>query len=344
MPDAVGRTHLRVGEGIIGLVAATNHDAQPARCAVPPRLRLPSGNRRRSRIPPCWRCRCGGRGRTLGVLAVQNRATRARYDTDEVEGLETVAMLLAEVAWPPPAAATLRGGGAGCQRCRAGSMRQRAGRPAVAFGHRGAAMAAIWCTPRRVLAEDPCRRTADRLDEAVGAMRQGDRRADLRERSCRLGRRTPRNPRMPTRLGRRRRRVAAPGVRSDSRRPQSAEAAVHRVARRVARPACAGSTDPYLRERLADLEDLGRCACLPLSTGDVPTNRRSRGGGRDPGRRGRLGPAELLDWHARGIGGVVIEEGSAGGACRDPRACARALPCIGRGTRRARHGREIPAT
>ena len=27
----------------------------------------------------------------------------------------------------------------------------------------------------------------------------------------------------------------------------------------------------------------------------------------------RLGPAQLLEWHARGIAGVVIEEGSAGG-------------------------------
>ncbi len=44
--EAVGRTRLRVGEGIIGLVAATGAGAQPAGCAEPSGLRLPPGDRR----------------------------------------------------------------------------------------------------------------------------------------------------------------------------------------------------------------------------------------------------------------------------------------------------------
>src|SRR4029079_4757356 len=87
----------------------------------------------------------------------------------------------------------------------------------------------------------------------------------------------------------------------------SADAAVQRVAgelhdrmRRI--------TDPYLRERLADLEDLaGRL--LATLAGDAPRPMVP------PGAillARRLGPAELLDWHAAGIAGVAVEEASAG--------------------------------
>ncbi len=87
----------------------------------------------------------------------------------------------------------------------------------------------------------------------------------------------------------------------------SAEAAVQRVAgelhdrmRRI--------SDPYLRERLADLEDLAGRLLVALA-GEAP---------RQPVPEGaillarRLGPAELLDWHAAGIAGFAVEEGSAG--------------------------------
>ena len=68
-------------------------------------------------------------------------------------------------------------------------------------------------------------------------------------------------------------------------------------------------TDPYLRERLADLEDLaGRL--LAALAGDGP--RQSIQPGAILLAR-RLGPAELLDWHAAGIGGVAIEEASPAG-------------------------------
>jgi phosphotransferase system, enzyme I, PtsP len=86
-------------------------------------------------------------------------------------------------------------------------------------------------------------------------------------------------------------------------------------------------TDPYLRERLADLEDLaGRL--LSALAGDAPRPTVP------PGAillARRLGPAELLDWHAAGIGGVAIEEASpAGHAAILARALG--LPAVG-GTR-----------
>ncbi len=88
----------------------------------------------------------------------------------------------------------------------------------------------------------------------------------------------------------------------------SAEAAVQRVTGEF-RDRMRRIPDPYLRERLADLEDLAE----PPAVG---------AGGRQAGAdrcRGsillarRLGPAELLEWHARGVGGIVIEEGSPAG-------------------------------
>jgi phosphotransferase system enzyme I (PtsP) len=88
----------------------------------------------------------------------------------------------------------------------------------------------------------------------------------------------------------------------------TAEAAVQRVAselhdrmRRIG--------DAYLRERLADMEDLAN-RLLTALTGEAP---------RAPLPEGaillarRLGPAELLDWHARGIAGVAAEEASPAG-------------------------------
>src|SRR5208283_672541 len=93
--EAIGHTHLRVGEGIVGLVAATGHalnlpDAQnhPAFAYRPETGEEPYAS---MLAVPVRRA-----GRTLGVLSVQNRAPR-RYEADEVEELETVAMLIAEL-------------------------------------------------------------------------------------------------------------------------------------------------------------------------------------------------------------------------------------------------------
>ncbi len=67
--------------------------------------------------------------------------------------------------------------------------------------------------------------------------------------------------------------------------------------------------DPYIRERLADLEDMINRLLLTLDAGAAQTV--VPHGAILLARR--LGPAELLDWHARGIAGVVVEDGSATG-------------------------------
>src|ERR1700733_7469265 len=94
-PDAVGRTRLHVGEGIVGLCAATgtvmnlpdaqNHPAFAYRAETgeEPFASMLAVPVRRD-------------GRVLGVLVVQNRTPR-QFTGQEVDELETVAMLLAEM-------------------------------------------------------------------------------------------------------------------------------------------------------------------------------------------------------------------------------------------------------
>jgi phosphotransferase system enzyme I (PtsP) len=155
---------------------------------------------------------------------------------------------------------------------------------------------------RRLLAEDPAAE-AKRLAAAAATMRQSL--EDLIETRLPDGD-GPRAVLEATRL------VAADGgwmrrVREAIDTGLTAEASVHRVTNEV-RDRMRRIADPYLRERLADLEDLAGRLLTALD-----------GGGHVGVPRGaillarRLGPAQLLEWHARGIGGVVIEEGSSAG-------------------------------
>jgi phosphotransferase system, enzyme I, PtsP len=319
-PQAVGRTRLRVGEGIVGLCAATAlvmnlPDAQnhPAFAYRPETDEEPFAS---MLAVPVRRA-----GRTLGVVDVQNRNPRL-FAADEVEELETVAMLLAEVLAASGASdGSQEGVGATVPRVFAGAMLVAgiAIGPVVMHGsHR---------RPFRLLADDPQVELA-RLHDAARRMQQGldeliagvpDEFASGADASA------SRDVLDAYRL------VAADAgwlrrVSEVIRGGLSADAAVQRVAgelhdrmRRI--------TDPYLRERLADLEDLaGRL--LATLAGNAPRAAIPQGAillAR------RLGPAELLDWHAAGIGGLAIEEASPGGHAAIL-ARALGLPAVG-GTR-----------
>ena len=294
--ESVGRTRLRVGEGIVGLVAATGAmqnlpDAQnhPAFAYRPETGEDPYAS---LLAVPVRRA-----GRTLGVIAVQNRAPR-RYAEDECEVLETVAMLLAEV---------LPGVGAsdGAEQGVAATLPRRFAAntlaPGIAIGPvvlhgRGVPL-------KRMLADDIDAELA-RLKTAAATMRQSL--EDLIEQRLPEGA-EPRAVLEATRM------VASDGswmrrVREAIGSGLSAEAAVHRVTNEI-RDRMRRIADPYLRERLADLEDLAD-RLLSALDGGGDTAAVPRGAillAR------RLGPAQLLQWHARGIGGIVIEEGSTAG-------------------------------
>jgi phosphotransferase system enzyme I (PtsP) len=298
-PESVGRTRLRVGEGIVGLVAATAHplnlpDAQnhPEFAYRPETGEEPYAS---MLAVPVRRA-----GRTLGVLAVQNRAPRL-YEADEVEALETVAMLLVE---PLAAAGASDGAEDGVG---ATLPRRFTGSVLVAGLAIGPAVRPGAHAPRRLLADDPAAELA-RLAHAVETMRRGlD--ALITDRLPGAAKAIPEAREV---LEAYRLIASDPGwlrrVGEAIRGGLSAEAAVHRVAGEL-RDRMRRIVDPYLRERLADLEDMaGRL--LATLDGDAEP---------DPVPPGaillarRLGPAELLDWHARGIAGMVVEEASPAG-------------------------------
>ncbi len=301
--EAIGRTRLRVGEGIIGLAAAALQpqnlaDAQnhPAFAWRPETGEEPYAS---MLAVPVRRA-----GRTLGVLAVQNRTPR-RYDADEVEVVETVAMLLAELL----AAGAADGG----DQALVDTLPRRFGGTPLA---QGMAIGPVLVSgpaaaPRRLLADDPAREQA-RLEAAVVAMQRGL--DDLLAAGLPAVDGAPRQDTAASReILEAYRLVAADTgwlkrVAEAVRGGLSAEAAVHRVAGDL-RDRMRRVTDPYLRERLADIEDMvGRLLAAldegaphgPVAPGTLLLAR-------------RLGPAELLDWHSRGIAGVVIEEASASG-------------------------------
>ena len=295
-PDAVGSTHLRVGEGIVGIAAATHQvmnlpDAQnhPAFAYRPETGEEPFASL--LAVP----VRRGGH--VMGVLVVQNRSPR-RYGADEVDVVETVAMLLAE-ALAAAGVPDLSEEGVGATLPRQFDAVTLA--PGIVVGP--AIASGFGKAPRRFLADDPAVELK-RLDRAMVTMRRD---LDSLIATGLPGGEEPREVLEATRL------VAADAgwVKRVSEAIDSgltAEAAVVRVAADL-RDRMRKVTDPYLRERLADLEDLAGRILQALEGGEPPPPA-------PPGAillARRLGPAQLLAWHARGIAGVVIEEGSPSG-------------------------------
>ena len=299
--DAIGRTRLRVGEGIVGLCAATgavmnlpdaqNHPqfAYRAETGEEPFASLLAVPVRRS-------------GRTLGVLVVQNRTPR-NFTEPEVDDLETVAMLLAEML--PGSGATdgsPEGLGATVPRLFTGTPLMSG----IAVGP--IVLLRATRTVTRLLAEDPQQEQV-RLDQAVDRMQRGldDLFADVPQNGGAADVNASREVLEAYRL------VASDAgwlrrVSEVIRGGMTAEAAVQRVASEL-HARMRRISDAYLRERLADMEDLAN-RLLNALTGEVS---------REPVPEGaillarRLGPAELLDWHARGIAGVAVEEASPSG-------------------------------
>src|SRR5581483_518577 len=94
-PGAVHKTRLRVGEGLVGDIAA---HARPL--ALADAWSHPSFAYRPETGEDIYQSLMGvpiqRAGRLLGVIAVQNRTSRA-YTDEEIETLETVAMVIAEL-------------------------------------------------------------------------------------------------------------------------------------------------------------------------------------------------------------------------------------------------------
>lgn len=299
-PEAVHKTRLSVGEGLVGDIAA---HARPL--ALADAQSHPNFAYRPETGEEIYHSFMGvpmiGAGRVLGVLVVQNR-TQRNYTEEEIETLETIAMVLAELVAGgqliDPAETLTADPLAGMQ-MRLEGIRLSGG---LAIGR------AVLHQPRititRMVAEDP-QAELDRLRAAVAGMRSaldamlaapdvsaGGEHRDVLE-----------TYRMFAEdrgwLGR---------IREAIQTGLTAEAAVQRVLNDT-RVRMGQITDPYLRERLLDLEDLNNRLLQHLTGTAV-------GAARDLPEdvvliARSMGPAELLDYDRSRLRALVMEEGSA---------------------------------
>ncbi|MEK9672480.1 MAG: phosphoenolpyruvate--protein phosphotransferase [Rhodospirillaceae bacterium] len=296
--DAVHKTRLRIGEGLVGEIAA-----HARAFALEDAQSHPSFAYRPETGEEIYQSLMGvpilRGGRVTGVVVVQNRTRRA-YEDEEVETLQTVAMVLAEmVAGSSLVAADelLPVDGIALKPLRMEGLRLNAG-----IGIGTAVLHRPHLYVENIVADDPEAEQA-RLREAFNAMHgaledmlssdrlsAGGEHRDVLE--------TYRLIAQDAGWLRRIEDAIASGL--------SAEAAVQRVQNDL-RARMAGIDDPYLRERAHDLDDLGYRLTQHLM-------------GREPGPRDmpdnailiarNMGPAQLLDYHAERLRGLVLAEGS----------------------------------
>ncbi len=296
-PAAVHQTRLRIGEGLVGRVArqGTPVNTKNAPQAKGFRFMPETGEEIYSSFlgVPIQRL-----GETLGVLVVQSKEAR-KFSSDEIYGLEVVAMVIAEMT----ELGAFVGEGA--------ALSARHQQPVVfpaSVGQEGVAEGHVFLHEPRVVVTNP---VADdpkveliRLQEAVNTLRISvDEMLAVVENNNKEQAEVLETYRMFANSRGWMRRME-----EDITLGLSAEAAVEKE-QSVARTRMSQAPDPYLRERLHDLDDLSN-RLLRILTGqgqqtgaEMPI---------DPILVARnIGPGELLDY-GRGLKGIVLEEGSVG--------------------------------
>jgi phosphotransferase system enzyme I (PtsP) len=240
-------------------------------------------------------------GNTLGVLVVQNRAKRT-YVEEEVEALQTTAMVLAEMIASGELSALATPGAEPAAR-HATHLTGAILSDGIALGH------VVLHEPRVVItnyiAED-VQRELKRLDTSLNVLRtdldslleRGDVADGGEHREVLEAYRMFANDHG---WAHRLHEAVATGL--------TAEAAVERV-QSDTRARMLRSTDPYLRERLHDLEDLGYRLMRQLMGRDHAPSREQLPDNAILIAR-NMGPAALLDYDRKRLRGLVLEEGTA---------------------------------
>ncbi len=256
-------------------------------------------------------------GRPVGALVVQNRTARV-YDEDEVEDLQTIAMVLAEMV----AAGEL------VDQAELKDVELAPHKPERLKGSRFAEGLALGVAvlheapvaPENLLAADAAEEE-QRLQTALEAVRRGIDQV-LEGQSGLIG--APIDVLEAYRMlahDRGWNRSLEEAVRSGL----TAEAAVERV-RSQHRARMAQVRDAYLRDRLHDLEDLAD-RLLRILAGEAPGARELPEDAILIARN--LGPADLLEYDRARLKGLLLEEGSSASHASIV-ARAHGIPCVGR--------------
>ncbi len=298
-PNAVHLAQLRLGQGLVGTIAASARplnlvDAQnhPAFAYLPE-----TGEEIYHSFlgVPVLRA-----GRVMGVLVVQNRTMR-HYREDEMEALETVAMVIAEMIATGDLA-RLNRPGIELDLRRSVTMKALPFNEGIGLGH------VILHEPRIVvtnLFNEDSERELERLDEALSSLRLSiddmlSRRDVAFEGEHRAVLEAYRMFANDHGWARRLQEAIENGL--------TAEAAVEKVQSDM-RARMLHMTDPYLRERMSDFDDLGNRLLRQLM-------------GRGPDALAEvmprdailvarsMGAAELLDYPRERLRGLVLEEGA----------------------------------
>ncbi len=300
-PEAVHKTRLRVGEGIVGEIA---ENARPL--ALADAQSHPNFAFRPETGEEIFHSMLGvpilRSGRAIGVVAIQNRTFR-EYADEEVEALQTVAMVLAELVASGELVSAdemLRTEDAGLvasERIEGQKLNE-----GIAIGI--VVLHQPRVSVRQMVADDPAAEKK-RLREAAAGMRtdidrifadagleEGDERWEILETYRMFAEDRGWFSRIADAID--------TGL--------TAEAAVQRV-QEDNRARLALVSDPYIRERITDFDDLANRLVRHL-TGD-----RTAAADADlPDDivlvARNLGPAELLEYDRRKLKGVALEEGS----------------------------------
>lgn len=316
--DAVHRTRLKPSEGLVGLVAETGAPLNLSDAPHHPRF---SYRPETGEDPfmsflgvPIIRS-----DRVFGVLVVQNRVAKL-YAEDEVEALQTIAMVLAEMV-----AAGNFGALGGFQEVeiKLSQPERFVGR---SFSEGLVIGTVVLHEPHaplgRMIADDPAREEV-RLDSALAEVRD-NLQVMIDGEQGRLS--SVSRDVLETFQLLAADRGWATRLKESLRAGLTAEAAVER-ARQDHRAKLQAARDPYLRDRLHDFEDLDNRLLRALTQAESPSHNAIPPDAILVARD--LGPAELLEYDANALKGVALEEG---GASSHAVIVARALgiPMVGR--------------
>lgn len=296
--EAVHVTRLRMGEGLVGTIAAEGRILNLAEAAEHPAFayRPETGEERFHSFAGVPIVRLES---PIGVLAVQNAEPR-RYEDVEIEAMQTAAMVLSEMI----AGARLVDGARRSRLRSAGPLRL-SGLKLVAGMAKGEA---VFHEPRIVVEHTVAEDIEAERERVYAAFRKMREQIDNMAKEAEFGTAGEHQEILETyRMfaydegwSRRINEAIDSGL--------TAEAAIERVQQRM-RARMQEIDDPLLQERMHDLEDLSN-RLLRIVSGRIGTAAQS-GLTRDTVLVARnLGPADLLEYDRRRLKAVLLEEGS----------------------------------